>query len=313
MSPQASSGGNKEAEVRRKIVESGDVDVMISIRSNFFYTRTVPCELWHVDRGKPAERKDILMEPSVFTYAERHDNLEAIYKKLEEKRDTADVTALLKELHKIVNEDIRAQQPGDDHREGRLYDLSQIDLVKLRDEFAHKVQRKRTALEDIRNIVERKLQQMIAKNPQRMDYYRKYSEIVADYNREKDRVTIEETFARLVDVVKSLDEEQVRAAEEGLNEQELAIFDLLRKDNLSKADRDRVKEACRSLLAHLEEVFASMERWTEKEQTQSEVQVAILDELYRALTTPPFSEEEKGAAAERIYQYIWQQSAQQHF
>ncbi len=58
MSSQASSAGNKEAEVRRKIVETGDVDVMISIRSNFFYTRAVPCELWHFDKGKSADRRD---------------------------------------------------------------------------------------------------------------------------------------------------------------------------------------------------------------------------------------------------------------
>ena len=58
MSSQASSAGHGEAEVRRKIVETGAVDVMISIRSNFFYTRTVPCELWHFDQGKPAERRD---------------------------------------------------------------------------------------------------------------------------------------------------------------------------------------------------------------------------------------------------------------
>jgi len=58
MSSQASSAGHGEAEVRRKIVETGDVDVMISIRSNFFYTRTVPCELWHFDRGKPADSRD---------------------------------------------------------------------------------------------------------------------------------------------------------------------------------------------------------------------------------------------------------------
>ena len=58
MSSQASSAGHGERDVRRKIVETGDVDVMISIRSNFFYTRTVPCELWHFDRGKPADRKD---------------------------------------------------------------------------------------------------------------------------------------------------------------------------------------------------------------------------------------------------------------
>ena len=58
MSSQASSAGHGEREVRRKLVETGDVDVMIAIRSNFFYTRTVPCELWHFDRAKPAERKD---------------------------------------------------------------------------------------------------------------------------------------------------------------------------------------------------------------------------------------------------------------
>ena len=58
MSSQASSAGHGEKEVRQKIVETGDVDVMISIRSNFFYTRTVPCELWFFDRAKPAERRD---------------------------------------------------------------------------------------------------------------------------------------------------------------------------------------------------------------------------------------------------------------
>jgi type I restriction enzyme M protein len=58
MSSQASSAGHGEAEVRRKIVETGDVDAMVAIRSNFFYTRTVPCELWHFDRGKPEQRRD---------------------------------------------------------------------------------------------------------------------------------------------------------------------------------------------------------------------------------------------------------------
>jgi type I restriction enzyme M protein len=58
MSSQASSAGHGEKDVRRKIVETGDVDVMISIRSNFFYTRSVPCELWFFDRAKPKDRRD---------------------------------------------------------------------------------------------------------------------------------------------------------------------------------------------------------------------------------------------------------------
>lgn len=58
MSSQASSAGGGEANVRRKLIETGDVDVMIAIRSNFFYTRTVPCELWFLNRDKPKEHKD---------------------------------------------------------------------------------------------------------------------------------------------------------------------------------------------------------------------------------------------------------------
>jgi type I restriction-modification system DNA methylase subunit/very-short-patch-repair endonuclease len=53
MSSQASSAGRDEQTVRRKIIETGAVDVMIAIRSNFFYTRSVPCELWFIDKGKP--------------------------------------------------------------------------------------------------------------------------------------------------------------------------------------------------------------------------------------------------------------------
>ena len=60
MSSQASSAGHGEREVRRKIIETGDVDVMISIRSNFFYTRTVPCELWHFDRANVMEQNEKL-------------------------------------------------------------------------------------------------------------------------------------------------------------------------------------------------------------------------------------------------------------
>ncbi|PKP61930.1 DNA methyltransferase [Candidatus Atribacteria bacterium HGW-Atribacteria-1] len=58
MSSQASGAGNKEAKVREKLIETGYVDIMISIRSNFFYTRTVPCELWFLNKSKPAELKD---------------------------------------------------------------------------------------------------------------------------------------------------------------------------------------------------------------------------------------------------------------
>jgi type I restriction enzyme, R subunit len=252
--------------------------------------------------------KALLMEPSVFAFAERHDDIEAIYKKLQEKRDTADVTEVLKELHKIVNEAIRAQKPGEDHADGVTVDLSRIDFAKLRDEFAKKVHRKHTALQDIRDLVEAKLEKMLARNPGRMDYYKEYQEIIADYNREKDRATVEETFAKLVELANSLDLEQRRAAEEGLSEDELAFFDLLFEERISKADREKLKQASKSLLASLRELLKPMPTWTQNVQTQAEVKVFVLDNLWQSLPRPAFTEQEMETLADRVYDYVWQRS-----
>ena len=253
--------------------------------------------------------KALLMEPSALAYAERHDNIEAIYKKLQERRDTADVTQVLKELHRIVNEAIRAAAPGGDRAEGLTVDLSQIDFEKLRNEFAGKVRRKHAALQDIRDIVEHKLGQMLARNPMRMDYYKKYQEIIADYNREKERATVEDTFTRLVALAASLDTEQRRAAEEGLSDDELALFDLLFKDNISKKDRERLKQASRGLLSSLRSLLAPMPGWLQNASTQAEVKVFILDRLYESLPRPPFTDAETEDVASHVYDYVWQRSA----
>lgn len=252
--------------------------------------------------------RSLLMEPTAFQYAERHDNIEAIYKKLTERRDTADVTELLKELHRIVNDAIRTQAPGRDQTEGLTFDLSKLDLEKLRAEFAKKVQRKATAIQDIRDIVEQKLAEMLARNPSRMDYQRKYEAIVADYNREKDRTTVEETFRRLMELVNSLDEEQKRATREGLDEDELAMFDLLLRDGLDQTARERVKQASQDLLVAVKARLAELDRFWEKEQTKADIEIFILDEVFTKLPDPPFTPAEKKLVAFNVYAHVWQQS-----
>ena len=256
--------------------------------------------------------KALLVEPSAWAFAERHDNIEAIYKKLTERRDTADVTALLKELHRIVNDAIQTQIPGEDQAEGLTFDLSQVDLDKLRDEFAKKVRRKATALQDIRELVEKKLADMLARNPARMDFQIKYDAIISAYNNEKDRTTVEEIFRQLIELVKSLDEEQARAAREGLSDDELAMFDLLKRDDLNKADRERVKQASREMLISLKARLAELDRFWEKEQTKGEVEAFILDEVFMKLPSPPFTPEEKKAVAETVYAHVWQQALSGH-
>lgn len=260
-----------------------------------------------------ARFKALLMEPSAYEFATRHDNIEAIYKKLTERRDTADVTDLLKELHRIVNQAIRTETPGDDQTEGLTFDLSKIDMERLRNEFAKKVRHKATVLQDIREIVEAKLAEMLARNPTRMNYQRKYEEIVAAYNSEKDSVTIEDTFRRLTELLKELDAEQSRAVAEGLNEDELALFDLMKKDDLNKVQHERVKQASRTLLAAITGRLAELDHFWEKEQTKADVEVFVIDRVYTTLPTPPFTADEKKVVAAKVYGHIWQQAVSGNF
>ena len=61
MASSASDAGHGEKEIREELIATGDVDAIISIGTNFFYTRSLPCTLWFFDRGKPAERKDKIL------------------------------------------------------------------------------------------------------------------------------------------------------------------------------------------------------------------------------------------------------------
>jgi type I restriction enzyme, R subunit len=93
-----------------------------------------------------------------------------------------------------------------------------------------------------------------------------------------------------------------------LSEDELALFDLLRKENISKADRERVKQAGKELLSSLQKVLSSMPNWTKNAKTQADVKIFILDKLYTSLPRPPFTDQETDQSAERLYDFVWQRS-----
>lgn len=61
MASSASDAGNKDKEIRLKLVNTGHVDVMVAIGPKFFYTRSLPCTLWFFDKGKPQARQDTVL------------------------------------------------------------------------------------------------------------------------------------------------------------------------------------------------------------------------------------------------------------
>lgn len=58
MASSATDAGRKEKELRKKLIETGHVDVMVSVANNFFYTKSLPCSLWFFDKGKPEALRD---------------------------------------------------------------------------------------------------------------------------------------------------------------------------------------------------------------------------------------------------------------
>lgn len=61
MASSASDAGHGEKQIREEMIATGDVDAVVSIGTNFFYTRSLPCTLWFFDRGKPQDRKDKIL------------------------------------------------------------------------------------------------------------------------------------------------------------------------------------------------------------------------------------------------------------
>lgn len=57
MASSATDAGHSEKLIRQQLIETGDVDCIVSVGNNFFYTRSLPCHVWFFDKGKRKENK----------------------------------------------------------------------------------------------------------------------------------------------------------------------------------------------------------------------------------------------------------------
>ena len=145
-------------------------------------------------------------------------------------------------------------------------------------------------------------------NPLRTNFQQHYEKIVEEYNREKDRATIEQTFEALFDLERGLDAEASRAIREGLDEETLTLFDLLNKEELTRAEIRRIKAVAVELLAALKREKLRIDHWREREATRDAVRQAIYDFLWSDDTGLPvdhYSDEEVQRRADEVYRHIY--------
>ncbi|PHS40699.1 MAG: deoxyribonuclease [Sulfurovum sp.] len=190
------------------------------------------------------------------------------------------------DLDKLLDESVVRE--GDLDGEGakiteyKQIDLAKLDIEKLKEEFPKK-EHKNIAYSNLKELMEIKLKQMMAANATRGKFLEKFEAIIEEYN--NGSMTIEEKYDELLGLFGEMDEEDTRAAREGLSEQELEIFDLLKKEKLSKKEKSEVKQAAVALLARLKEKREELFRdpWYKEKQEVEKVEAEIRGVLDKEL------------------------------
>ncbi|MDU1538605.1 MAG: type I restriction endonuclease subunit R [Paeniclostridium sordellii] len=227
--------------------------------------------------------KACVFNENINKYTKDYEAINAIYKLIKGDKRNDDITHIIRDLHAIVDDAILTQEVREtDIKASGLYDISKIDFNRLKDEFKGS-KRKNTMMKTLQDRIEEKLNCMINKNSNRMDFYKRYQDIIYEYNKEKDRSTIEATFDDLLDFLDSLNNEEKRAAREGLTEESLVIMDLLEKPNLSQREREKIKQMSEGLLDEVKSILKDIDNWREKAQTSAKVKSGIYDYLYKNL------------------------------
>jgi type I restriction enzyme R subunit len=208
---------------------------------------------------------------------------------------SAKIEALLDE--KIEGVAITAPIIEGDEAGGRV-DLSAIDFEKLAQMFAS---RPRTAAEKLRSNAEAKAHDMAARNPTRIHLVEKLEKLVEQYN--LGTLGVEAFFEALKALVATMEEEERRAAREGLSED--SVFDLLTKPKpkLSKTQEVAVKKVARELLEKLQDQLAVAE-WQTKQQTRAAVQSTIRFTL-NELPEEPYPEPVWNEKVDAVWAFIF--------
>lgn len=159
-------------------------------------------------------------------------------------------------------------------RSGKAWDLSKINFDTLKEDFRH-APYKHIEIADLRAFIQSKLEQMLKANATRSDFAQRLQRIIDAYNAGSS--SADNYFAELVKFTQELQEESERHIREGLTEDELELFDLLKKDKMTNEETRKVRLAAKSLFHRLREESPKVlvQDWFKDGQSKSRVRSAV--------------------------------------
>ena len=239
--------------------------------------------------------KSCLTFAKVETFKTDYQAINYIYSSLQEDKMAADTSAIIQRLHAIVAEaiDIRPNGEGE-----RVFDISKVNFELLRREFA-KSESQASDVQDLRTVLQERLARMLAANPTLADFQDRFDKIVAEYNKEKDKNTIEATFEALMRIAADLEEEAQSHVALGLTQEQKPVFDLLMREDLSKEDIRQIKSTSVEILRALQRRMEEVQDLFAKQITRDDLRQEIYDILYDDRTGLPASKYDEAELTER--------------
>lgn len=190
-----------------------------------------------------------------------------------------------RQLSKVLDSSVTAQDSEEAETKivingEKVIDLSKINFDELKQEFKQ-AKYKAIQIEDLKDYIEKLLEQMLNRNRTRRKFSERYQSIIDRYNSGTNEA--EYYFEELEKLLEELKEEQNRHTLEGLSEDELEIYDLLlvKGKNLNKEELQKVKLAAKNLYKKLVENKDSLlvVDWFKDENTTLNLKRAVSDSL----------------------------------
>lgn len=178
--------------------------------------------------------------------------------------------------------------------------IADIDFDALAQMLERTKKPSRADAERLKRLVQLRIEPMVGNNPTRIDFQERFNEIVASYN--LGASSAEEFFEKLKSFIDELNEEDKRAAREGLKEPELTLFDLLSQGiSLSENERNKVKALAKELLEKLESVLVI--DWRKRQRTKARVQ-KVIDDILQQLPES-YDDESWELACDKVFMHVY--------
>jgi type I restriction enzyme R subunit len=217
--------------------------------------------------------KAVMPDPVIPKLAPKAQVIRELEKAIRAQADPVDITAVLAEIGKKLDESILAEPHVEPGAQAKVIDLSRVDFEVLERKFARS-KTKNLEAQQLRALIERKLDNMIRLNASRYDYLDRFQKMIEAYN--SGAMSIEALFEELVKFSKDLNEEEQRHLRENVSEEELAVFDILTRPGpeLDPKEVEAIKKVCKDLLAKLKTELLVL-AWRNKRTTRAAVRVEI--------------------------------------